>query len=129
MNRILKRPPVLIAFAIIFAAVLYYYPRYFAPSFAGYDRVAKLASKRDAHDFADCVVEQNEDNPDTAMEYLGRSIKSAPSGDIVLRSRDKGTFINIKSALIGSGGLSIIVRAKSDDDRHAIEGIKSCLGD
>jgi hypothetical protein len=119
----------LIAFAIIFAAVLYYYPRYFAPSFAGHDRVAKLTSKRDAHDFADCVVEQNEDNPDTAMEYLGRSIKSAPSGDIVLRSRDRGTFINIKSALIGSGGLSIIVRMKRDTEGSVIEGIRKCIED
>lgn len=126
MDSILKRPPVLIAFAIIFAGIVYSYPRYWAPSFAEYDHVEKLTSERDAYDFAECVSEQNQDNPKTSMQYLSRSIKAVPSGDIALRSRDKGTFININSGPLDGDGVSIIVRVKSDVDRSVVEGIRNC---
>ena len=123
----LKRPPILMAFAMLFAAVLYIYPQYLAPSFAGYQHVVKLTAHRDAYDFADCVVEQNKGNPNASMQYLGRSIKGPPRKDIVLRSSDKVTFINIYSPLIESEGLSIIVRAKSDTDGRIIAGIRKCV--
>lgn len=128
MAKILKRPPIIIAFAIAFVAVAFSYTDYLESPDAGYDHVVKLTSNRRAYDFADCLVQQQEGHPEKSMHYLWRSVyQGPPKGDVALRSQDQSIFVNINSGILSAEKISIIVRFQSVKESQAIELIRKCL--
>lgn len=122
-----SRPPIVLIFAILFAALAVGYGQYSGPSAWGYDHVIRMNSDRGAHDIADCLIHYSEGDSKKSMESLRISTVYGPDiGNMVLRSEDKSTFISIGGGIYNGRQISVIVRMRSTKDGRIMEWVRRC---